>query len=295
LGGQSLGTRHLLRVDSNPLSDEDAQRVAGLALRQRLASIAQQGCEPLHIQLRAFRQGSASVGSTPWDAMHALQLDWTNVFADGRQAAPAAWRDHLIPALSRVRLALADARSLRVVCGGDATLSAAFALGVELRATTGFDASWAQRDHNGATEHWQLSRALPPSQTQPEVLDDAAGATELAVLISVTQNVRSAFCQSNHLLLPQRRVLHFDCRNGSGTRWLEANSAAQTAREVAAAIGHQLAQVGGAFQTIHLFLAGPVGLAFLLGRLSNTWPRTTLYEYPGSPPYVPGVTVEPSV
>jgi hypothetical protein len=119
------------------------------------------------------------------------------------------------------------------------------------------------------------------------------GAQDIAVVVSVVGDARPAFSRVQKHLPPLADVLVVEAAGrGLDLRWSceDASAAAwATMRELRAVLEELRA-----CRAVHLFIAGPAGLAFLLGRLANTLPKVVVYEHvpSGERPYVEGVVVQ---
>ena len=119
---------------------------------------------------------------------------------------------------------------------------------------------------------------------------------DYALLVSVTNDVTDDYSVSK-MGLPLRSAVHVAptepregrIQVGSGEATHIARLAVDSLR--AAWTDH------GKRGTIHLFLAAPAGLAFLIGQQLNTFAKVQTYEHvPGDPiPYKPAALLTPSI
>lgn len=124
LGTHDLSQWNIAKVLSNPLTHDDAVKIAQRVLRDRLGILhrALPAAEPLRFELHTRSAPAVRPGV-------ALTLDWTHRFA-GRQASADTWRDILIPACETAVSACnryAPGRPLALA--GFCALPAAIALG----------------------------------------------------------------------------------------------------------------------------------------------------------------------
>ena len=143
----------------------------------------------------------------------------------------------------------------------------------------GIKLAWEQRMPAGATQLWSLP-AVPESSGF--IAADHAGelnAKDLAVLVSVNNDISSAVAASRAVAGPFRASVHI--RRSDSAQGALLNSAGQ-----AAAVAHKtIAALRAARHNygisghIHLFTAVPAGLAMLLGQLLNTLGPVQTYEH----------------
>lgn len=273
LGTHDLSQWNVAKVTSNPLSAVDAVRLVRRVLKDRLKAIHL--ALPLDASLRIelhTRNAPARGRGTP------LVLDWTGRF-DGRQATPDTWRDILLPALETVALACgryAPSRRLEIV--GYCTLPAAIAMGWTLLATRGIASAWQQASPKRDAETWSLATPREDSGFSVDLRSANAAADDIAVLLSIASNVEPAFGASRPDLPQFRAILHIK-RPGSFPQDVATPG---QATDIATLVIEGLRQVRDQFQargTVHLFLAAPAGIAFLIGQLLNTAGPVQTYEH----------------
>ncbi|WP_458210313.1 SAVED domain-containing protein [Haladaptatus sp. NG-SE-30] len=198
----------------------------------------------------------------------AIAIDWSSSFEQGLPSEEE-WNQRLIPALSTVTDCLsqkASGRPLRF--RGRTHLPAAFAAGYCLPTTRRIPASWVQpRGTYGGTE-WTLAIDEEDSGVEGALQRRPNHGSELAVLVNVAADVQPEIDQMHDQLPDFNGVLKLTPEDGPGVELTpaEAVHAADVFRtEVRNAI-KQLPKTS----TIHLFMASPMGLAFLFGQQSNT-------------------------
>ena len=262
---------NLPKVTGDPISDVEAAGVAQRILRRRLNAIHRQ-LEPqlplnitLHTRARpAFQPGTA------------LMIDWSQRFK-GREAESGTWQDVLLPALSEIAAAvrlLGGGRS--VVASGLPAIPAATALGVAFLAQAGQKIAWSQYTTGRPEQLWSLEAARENSGFTYKTTERDISAEDLAVLVSVTEDVEPAFAQSP---LPSFRgitkIFHKDQRRFDITTPGQAADIAYIVEDAmrAARSNHR------PLKTVHLFMAVPVGLAMLIGQRLNTFGRVQTYEH----------------
>lgn len=273
LGTVDLKQWNLRKVTGNPIEPPEAAMVARRVLRRRLAAIhaALPQETPLQLSLDtrvapAFRQGVA------------LALDWSHRF-DGRIASPEAWNHYLLPALESVAATLEEiAPGRRVEARGRLGIPAATALGATFLAPRQLSLGWWQYT-TGQEELWSLEAPREGSGfvavTRPQVI----GAEDLAVLVSVVDDIASVFDAALIELSPCRALTIVSRSYGDVPHILgSAGQAVDAAHIVAGAIRQARRDYRITGRT-HLFMAVPVGLAVLIGQLLNTLGPVQSYEH----------------
>ncbi len=261
-----------LRKASDDATGEEIRLVANRVLERRLTAIDRtlHSDAPLQIGLYCRKKPRT-------DATLALELDWTDSF-NSRHATFEDWKEHLLPALEDVfELVGQSAGRRRIVASGLPSIAAAFALGRELMVTRRMEAAWLQYHPESGETLWELGSNRCDVPLTVRSFDQEVGADELAVLVSVNASVEHAWKASEATLPEFRAVVDArlpDCNNVH----LTADQAAEIARRISAEIrgAREKYRPSGA---IHLFMAVPVGLAFLLGQLSNTLGPIVVYEH----------------
>ncbi|MEV0038868.1 SAVED domain-containing protein [Streptomyces sp. NPDC050804] len=202
-------------------------------------------------------------------------VDWADRFEG---ASPYVKRRPLAPATWAQLQADIDAAPFRMPPGttsiavtGSLRLAAAFAVGATFRMVTGVDLAVAQRG-----QVWS-STAQYSAVLTPDVEEHALGlgsdlAVAIAVAIDPTEDVLDFLREQR---APVSRLLVLRPPGGA-----KDNSIPDTAAASALAVGIRdlLRRACRAHPAIHLFQAGPMGLALLLGNRWNRLRPTTVYE-----------------
>jgi hypothetical protein len=273
LGTHDLSQWNITKLDSNPLSDDDAIIVAGRVLKHRLSTI--------HMNLPSGAPliiGLHTRSSPPFIAGTALNIDWTHRF-DGRQASATVWKDNLLPALATVHDGVARFAPARAIeFTGFCAIPAAIALGSTFLATTGISAAWQQNSAKREVQRWSLARQREPSGFDIDLRAATTAADDVAVLVSIASNVEAAFAASRPHLPQFRATLHIRRQE----TFPQDLATPGQAVDVASLVVEGLRQARDEYQargTVHLFLAIPVGLAFLIGQSLNTVGPVQTYEH----------------
>ena len=117
----------------------------------------------------------------------------------------------------------------------------------------------------------------------------------MAVLVSVSENVVPAF-QATSGLGPFRGMVTATAPAGHPHMFDSPGQAVDLAHDVVRKIREAESRYG-TVGVVHLFIAGPAGLAFVIGQLLNTWGAVTTYDHvsaTGTGTYAPAVTLKPS-
>ena len=272
-----VGRWNIVKLDSDPAGQADVAEVANRVLRQRLQAIdaASPAGAPFRISLNTRQR----VGHSPGTA---LTLDWSHRFGgiQRREAEKADWQERLLPSLRNV--VEATQRFIphrRLLADGLCCLPAATALGYHLMATAGIDVAWEQRMPDGTFQHWSLGAGPEESGFSASTVDGNVDAADLAVLVSVNNDVSQAVAASSGETGPFRAYVHIKMNdNGVGAVLGTPGQATDVARKTIAAARKTRTeyQISG---RIHLFAAVPAGLAMLVGQLLNTLGPVQTYEH----------------
>jgi hypothetical protein len=225
--------------------------------------------EPLQIDLYTRARAPLSTGA-------GLTLDWFDRL-DPRPADPQVWTNHLIPAMSAVSETIrTTAPGRRVVARGLASIPAATVLGSSFLTVAGPDVAWMQLT-NGQLAEWGLSDDAASTDRLVKVTAGIAGKKDVAIAISITNDVTAAIAASAGL--PSFRARVTVGMSASGAQLIENSiEAARLARAIIAA-ARRARTTYNAVGDIHVFIAGPLGLAVMLGRMLNTFGRVFTYEF----------------
>jgi hypothetical protein len=202
-------------------------------------------------------------------------VDWTDRFEGD---SPYVKRRPLAPATWAQLQADIDAAPLRMPLGttsiavtGSLRLAPAFAVGAAFRMVTGVDLAVAQRG-----QAWS-SAAHYDTVLAPDVQEHALGlgpdlAVAIAVAIDPTEDVLDFLREQQ---APVSRLLVLRPPGGAKDNSIPD---AATASALTVGIRNLLRRACRAHPVIHLFQAGPMGLAVLLGNRWNRLRPTTVYE-----------------
>jgi hypothetical protein len=291
IGSTDAGGWNTQRVSQNPITDVDAAKIAEFALSHRLAAISSQlGSND------ALKLALSNRTDLPIKPGSALAVDLSHRFT-GRSAHPGAW-EHILRGFRSIRKTIQkQSRERLVECSGPLCVPGAVALGVEFMPPSGLRAVWVEEQlkFGISAEAWGLHVVKADSGFKSETHLGKISGTELALVVSVTHDsktvmddVRSTFGST----VPFRAIVSV---HAEGRRQITAGQATAIAHLAVNALGDARSElkVRGA---VHLFLAVPAGLAFMIGQLLNTVGEAQTYEHVAgqSPPYVKAALLHPS-
>jgi hypothetical protein len=284
-----FGITNVPRVHTDPVTDDDAAVVAHRVLERRIASVhaATPPGEPLIVDLHTRPPAAHSPDA-------ALTVNLLHHFT-GRHAKPGSW-PRILAAFEAIALAAdVHAHGRPAHFRGHAALPAATALGATFLATRRLEPAWLQHTTGRPDATYSLAVPRQPSGFTVTTRDGHADARDLAVLVSVRHNVIPAFQASTDL--PEFRGI-VEARPPTPGRHLfvDPGEAADLAHEILDTVLDARTHYGK-LGDIHLFIAGPNGLAFLLGQLLNTLGPVHTYEHTSPDAighYSPAVTLTPS-
>jgi hypothetical protein len=273
LGVADLGTWNLEKVDANPIAPADAAHVAELVLRRRVKEIAGrlQPGEPLRLSI--YTRAPA-----PVTAPAAVVLDWSRRF-DGRLAATDTWDDRLLPALAVMKATIGEVAPGRCVeASGLVALPAAIALGAAFLAPAGLDLAWCQPRAGRADQVWSLSAERALASVYIDEISGDANSQEMAVVVSMNHDAEEALRRSESEVPTFRGYVRLRGPGGGPADLATPGEAADAAFRLVESIGGARRRWRD-IRRIHLFIAGPAGLAVLVGRLLNGFGPVQTYEH----------------
>ena len=191
----------------------------------------------------------------------------------------------MLPALTDVKRAIEQILPNRqLLVSGFASLPAVAALGCEFMATSGIDTAWEQRMPDGNTQSWSLKCGRDDAGFSANILDGELGAGDLAVLVSVNNDVTQAVASSEGKIGPFRAYVHISRADSRQSAVLETpGQAVDLARTTIEAVRRARGEYAVSGR-VHLFMAVPAGLAMLVGQLLNTLGPVQTYEHIPSNP-----------
>lgn len=260
---------NMIKLGSQANTPSAADDVATNVLTERVRLIHEQldDDQPLDCSIDTYR-------SPAYSSQPAVTIDWSSYFVDGFPA-PSMWDQRLIPRLNEVIDLVEESAPGRSFCfRGQVHLPAAFALGRCLPAPRALDATWLQRSA-GQHDPWNVHTDGEESGLDGDFHVNNVSGSDLAVLVSVTNEVDSAVGRSNSILPDFGGVLELSVGDDIGS-FFSASEAAHAASIYRQEVQTALNELS-ATSTIHLFMAVPAGLAFLFGQQTNTFPPVQTY------------------
>jgi SMODS-associated and fused to various effectors sensor domain len=198
----NLGDWNLRRVKSDPIDAKEAAEVAGHILKRRVQAIHRQLDPSLHLAILLHTRNSPAFRSGI-----ALALDWSEPFS-GRETDSETWQEILLPALHEVATAIRlYGGGRRVVASGLPSIPAATALGVAFLAQAGQPIAWSQHTPGRPEQLWSLEAERENAGFTTKTTERDITAQDLAVLVSVTDDVEPAFSQSSSSLPTFRAII----------------------------------------------------------------------------------------
>jgi hypothetical protein len=291
VSANNLSSWNMDKVAPAVLTPEIAARIAVRVLAQRLRAV-----HSFLPQGRPLRLGLYVRRSPPVQSGTALTIDWTERFA-GKEADADTWETALLPALGDIAAAVrqhAPGRSVEAF--GLPTLPAAVALGCAFLSTGGISLSWEQFTQGRPNQMWSLAHPGEPTGFKHQLVSQDAGARDIAVLVSVADNVEPVFAASRKALPPLRAFVRV-AKDDSYPHLLDTPGQAADIAFVVQEAMRTARRAYGNIGTVHLFIAAPAGLAVLTGQLFNTFGAVQTYEHvseDGSGVYKSAALLRPS-
>lgn len=273
LSAQDLRQWNMERFKSDSITLRDAAAVARRVLAHRVQALhsALPAGDPLRMAFFVRRPPAFELGN-------ALAVDWSGRF-EGKEAPAEVWDEILLLALRNIVDTVRQCAPGRSVeAHGLPTLPAATALGCAFIATGGVGLSWRQQRPGTPDQTWSLAAPRLESGFAYRIDAKDAKAKDLAVLVSVADDVEPIFASCVGSLPPLRALIYVRSHAKLPCVIESAGHAHDIARIVED--GARLARREyGAIGTVHLFMAVPAGLAVLIGQLMNTFGLVQTYEH----------------
>lgn len=273
LGTHDLSQWNVSKVGSDPISDADAANIARRVLKSRIQALHKtlEKDAPLKIQVHTRKPPANGLGC-------ALVIDWTHRF-HGREAEQAIWNRDVIPAAEAVAQACGQfAPGRPIAVEGFCAIPAAVALGAAFLAPRGIRATWHQMSATLGNQTWALAINREASGFSANLQSANASADDIAVLVSVASDVTAAFGATRPSLPPFRAIVSVN-RPGSTPHDIGTPGQATDIAQIISSAIRKAREDYQARGVVHLFLAVPVGLAFMLGQSLNTLGAVQTYEH----------------
>ena len=213
-----------------------------------------------------------------------MVIDCHGLF-NGRFAADEDWQSRILPALDSVARSIAQhAPGRAVIADGSPQLSLALVLGYALRTPRGLQASWLQTNPNATSQQWTIDSTESNQNFVFEHDIDRLNGQDLAVLVGVTHNPQPTFDASAGTLPRFGAVIRVSPRDGKYPAEISASSEASSLSKAIVSEIRDMIYTNSLQGSVHLFVAGPAGLAFLLGQQLNTFGTVFFYEHEATGP-----------
>lgn len=270
----NLSDWNLRKVSGDPIGRDEAAQIVHRVLARRIQAVHRQldpGL-PLRITLHTRARPAFQPGT-------ALMFDWSQRFS-GREAETSTWEQILLPAVREAASAIRlHGGGRAVVASGLPSIPAATALGVAFLSQAGQSISWSQYTPGRPEQIWSIDAQHEAAGFAYVTTERDIAAKDLAVLVSVAENVEPTFSQTPKGTLPAFRAITRICHPGQ--RRFDITSAGQAA-DIAATVVEAIRVARESYRpmgTVHLFMAVPVGLAMLIGQGLNTFGDVQTYEH----------------
>lgn len=272
-GIDDLQRWNITRVQSDPIDEGEAARIAERVLHRRLREVHRSLSPDAPIRLNLQTREKA-----PFVPGTALSLDWAGRF-DGRIAEAGTWSNRLLPALRTVSTVMREvAHGRRVEAGGLCTLSAATALGAAFLAPTGTEIGWRQRNPLRDDQIWSLKADRETAEISIRCSESDISSEDLAVIVTIGHDVETPIGKTQDTLPKFRGYVHV---TGPGEEPMDLRTPGQAVdavRRTIDAVNTARKQWRGIRQ-VHFFLATPTGFAVMLGQLINGMGPVSTYEH----------------
>ncbi len=286
-------TWNIYECSHDPITDGEARVLAQWVLDQRLVAIDNEYAPDAPLKIEVITRGPAEKHRE-----RALVANFSHCF-DGRLARGSSWDDCILPGLRSIKEALRKHnRGRKIECSGTLCLAAAVILGIELMPQTRLEAAWMQEQgpFGLKPELWWFGAAGDSGDIRSDEHSCDIKRSDLALLVAVppydiekvTHDVRATFGDK----IPFRGLVRIWRAGEGATSGGTAARIAVLAAELYKKAESKWMAEGG----LHLFLAVPAGLAFMIGQHLNAISKVQAYEFlAGQPqPYVKAATIQAS-
>jgi SMODS-associated and fused to various effectors sensor domain/Phage integrase family len=255
--------RALIRTGVRELNAESVQRVA-----ITLQLLAGNPRATLLVQ---------SLRSDPWPETATASVDWVDLFVGDDAASrrqlkePSGWNGRLKSELAAAVEQIRRARLTDVDIRGTMRLGTGLLVGVQLSEVAGFKVAAIGREGEWTSSATRHATTVDLDRVKIDQGDD------LGIAIAVSQPIRDdvvSYLRTENL--PVGELIVYS-RPGGASR--EAVSNPEAGMSLAVAISRRLREDTSSHRHgVHLFQAGPLPLAIMIGHLWNRMPRTQVYD-----------------
>ncbi|AJQ96667.1 SAVED domain-containing protein [Gynuella sunshinyii] len=266
-----------------------ARKVAEVVLKNRLIKLNEtsQDAGPIRIRVNTRQPPLRK------EVGYALNLDLCHHY-DGRLLKPDSWKEFIQPAFLCIKNKIHENFSTNRILelSGQLSLPIAVSLGVTFSNVSGLKANWIQENSRA----WGENVDREDSGFKETILPREVNGNEYALLVSVTSDVINFFGAIANTL-PLRAMINVKPNGVDPNRNLRLTpgEALDVANVATCALRRAIDQYGRR-GTVHLVIAGPAGLAFLIGQKLNTISSVQTYEFINTSEcsYVPALTLFPN-
>jgi hypothetical protein len=272
----NLQSWNLRLAKGNPIDATEAAEIASRVLERRIEKIHRHLSPEAPLRLALYTREAAS-----YDPETALTLDWSRRFHgfENRETEPGNWQTFFFPALRQVVTAISRLAPGRgVAVRGFASLSAVTALGAAFMATRVPSIAWEQIKRGGFQQSWSLDAPQEDSGFRAATRQGDVSATDLAVFVSIADNVEAAVFASG-ADLPSFRAITSVTNGDQTVHHVDSPGAARDIAERTVEEIRNARRICPESQCIHLFMAAPAGIALMIGQLANTLGPIQIYEH----------------
>lgn len=261
----SIGAGEIRRLIGEGVRELDVERLQEIIRTQKLA-----------VDLKRATLLVEALAPDPWPETATACVDWVALFEGDEPGArrqlrdPAGWNEVLRPQLREAVSAIKSQGFRDVQVVGTMRLSTGFTVGVELPDVAGFTVAVRQRDEEWSSAGDRKDVAVTRTEVELALGDDIAIA--ISVAVDVTEDVVEYIRTER---LPIGRFVNLTSERGVGRA---AVKDASDARGLAQSILDAAREEVRGTAKVHLFQAGPLGFALLLGHIWNRMPETQLYD-----------------
>lgn len=261
-------TRNMKKITEEGVNPNDCDKVASAVLENRLSYVDRNLPEDDSLQC------SLDTYPVTHPKEPIIKMDWTHRFGETLPSEPV-WNGRFVPILdSVIKTIYSIMPERRLIFQGKAKLSAAFSLGFITRKVTGVTASWMQgKRYSGEEEIWDIS--TDPSKTDVQINRDFGytSNSDGAAMISISEDVDKVSARESDY--PKfGPSIELKSKNYSAN--IDSSQASGIARKVEDLM-KELSQEHRNLEKIHFLIASPIGLAFIIGQVTNALPDIQTY------------------
>lgn len=281
-GFQDLGGWNLLKLGAD-LHERDAIAVANSVLEERMGLLAnQRGTDPYELGVFTRRAEGALA--------HDLRFDFSDYF-EGRMPVPGAFEKIETALLDAARVWMKSGAGKNIICEGQASFAAATLFGAVFSPLAGFNVAWRQTLPGHSPELWGHGETESNAKLSVSVTSGDPGSKSIVLALGVNADIENSV--SAYLTAQSwapRALINAKPENGTlreGSR-LSGDDAVALSLQAVDAIHTLKSDRHLSEVEVHVFMACPLAMAFLIGQKLNKISRCHMYDYIGEPekPYI---------